>query len=660
MPRTAGRRTAAPTCSIAASIDAPVNGTAGDCIRARLRARLARAFAGAFRRQRSASPRRAAAPAGRGEPEGARRSPWQVRVFSRRAQRAARSRRAAGRVALRNRPHARADRGPRQSDRDRRPAAKGPVRRHRHALEEARAGARAAGCERREAAGSVRRSRRSYPRRGEGLPGGARPVQARQLPHGGLGDAGLPGDVSRQLARAQCAVLDRHGLLRAARLQKRDRRAAQAPHGVARQPEGARRDAEHRKRAGNDGRPPRRAKNPRRPDRALSLEQRRDEREAAPGRLPEALNEPDPAQLARLVTAGAFLLAFIFGAVGNKTRFCTMGAVSDWVNMGDLGRMRMWLLAIAVALLGSSALQLAGVVDLSKSIYPGPNFTWLSYVVGGFLFGVGMTLGSGCGSKTLIRIGAGGLTSVIVYVFLGIAAYMTLRGLLGAFRVGVLEKASLSLAPGQDLPSLLSTGLGLSKAAWTAALAAVVGGAILAFVYASREFRSSFDYTLGGVVTGLVVVGGWYVSGHIGHLAEDPNTLQEAFVATNSGRMESFSFVSPMAYTLDYLMLWTDKSKIITYGIASAAGVIAGSAAYALATRTFRWEGFRDAEDTASHIIGGMLMGFGGICALGCTIGQAISGVSTLALGSIITFVFIVLGSAATMKLQYWRIAREG
>jgi len=143
------------------------------------------------------------------------------------------------------------------------------------------------------------------------------------------------------------------------------------------------------------------------------------------------LNDPDPAQLARLVTAGAFLLAFIFGAVGNKTRFCTMGAVSDWVNMGDLGRMRMWLLAIAVALLGSSALQVAGVVDLSKSIYPGPNFTWLSYVLGGFLFGVGMTLGSGCGSKTLIRIGAGNLKSVIVYVFLGIAAYTAARLLNG-------------------------------------------------------------------------------------------------------------------------------------------------------------------------------------------------------------------------------------
>jgi uncharacterized protein len=350
---------------------------------------------------------------------------------------------------------------------------------------------------------------------------------------------------------------------------------------------------------------------------------------------------------AAYVTGGAFVLAFIFGAVGNKTHFCTMGAVSDWVNMGDTGRLRMWLLAIAVALLGSSALHLGGVIDLSKSIYPGPNFTWLSYLVGGFLFGVGMTLGSGCGSKTLIRVGAGNLKSLVVYIVLGIAAYMTLRGLFGAFRVGVLEKAAITLPQGQDLPSLLG---------WNrAVLAALIGGAMLAFVYASKQFRASFDYTLGGVVTGLVVVGGWYVSGHLGHVAEDPNTLQEAFVATNTGRMESFSFVAPFAFTLEYLMLWTDKSRIITYGIASAAGVIAGSAAYALATRTFRWEGFRDAEDTANHILGGILMGFGGITALGCTIGQAITGFSTLALGSIMTFAAIVAGSAATMRYQYWR-----
>ena len=372
------------------------------------------------------------------------------------------------------------------------------------------------------------------------------------------------------------------------------------------------------------------------------------------------MNEITPAQLAPTVAWSAFALAFVFGAVGNKTNFCTMGAVSDWVNMGDKGRLRMWLLAIAVAILGSNALHLAGVIDLSKSIYLSPNFTWLSYVVGGSLFGVGMTLGSGCGSKTLIRIGGGNLKSLVVFVFLGIAAYMTLRGLFGAFRVGALEPVALTLAGGQDLPSIAARLAGGSRETWIVALSLLLGLGLLAYVYGSKDFRENFDFSLGGTVTGLVVVGGWLVSGKIGYLAEDPNTLQEAFVATNTGRMESFSFVSPMAFTLEYLMLWTDKSKIITYGIASAAGVIAGSAAWALATKTFRWEGFRDAEDTAMHMLGGILMGFGGITALGCTVGQGITGFSTLALGSIVTFVFIVIGSAAAMKFQYWRMTREG
>src|SRR6185503_15841863 len=170
--------------------------------------------------------------------------------------------------------------------------------------------------------------------------------------------------------------------------------------------------------------------------------------------LHSVLMGPSAAEIAPYVAWSAFALAFVFGAVGNKTNFCTMGAVSDWVNMGDLNRMRMWLLAIGVAILGANGLALAGVIDLSKSIYPGPNFTWLSYLLGGFLFGVGMTLGSGCGSKTLIRIGTGNLKSLVVFIVAGIAAYMTLRGLFGVFRISVLEKASMTFTAGQDLPTL--------------------------------------------------------------------------------------------------------------------------------------------------------------------------------------------------------------
>jgi hypothetical protein len=163
---------------------------------------------------------------------------------------------------------------------------------------------------------------------------------------------------------------------------------------------------------------------------------------------------------------------------------------------------------------------------------------------------------------------------------------------------------------------------------------------------------------IGGVLIGAVIVGGWYVSGHIGYLAEDPATLEEKFVATNSGRAESFSFTAPLAYLLELLILWTDQSRVMTFGIAGVLGMLVGSAAMALATGTFRWEGFTTTEDLVNHVVGGMLMGFGGVTALGCTIGQGLTGVSTLALGSFLAFGAIIAGCVAANKYQMWRLER--
>jgi uncharacterized membrane protein YedE/YeeE len=370
------------------------------------------------------------------------------------------------------------------------------------------------------------------------------------------------------------------------------------------------------------------------------------------------MGDVSPASLIPMVVWGGFVLGFVFGFFGNKTNFCTMGAVSDVVNMGDWNRMRMWLLAIAVAILGATTLEYADVIKLSNSIYQTPNFTWLSYIVGGLVFGIGMTLASGCGSKTLIRVGGGNLKSLVVLVFMAIAAYMTLRGMFGAFRVNVLEQATIQMAGNQDIPSILSRMLGAERRMVLLVTALVVSGALLLFAFMKREFRE-VDYVLGGIVTGLVVVGGWYLSGKLGYIAEHPDTLQEAWVATNTGRMESFSFVAPQAFLLELLMLWTDTSKIVTFGIASALGVIVGSMAYAFASKSFRLEAFRDASDMIRHIVGGIMMGFGGVVALGCTVGQGITGFSTLALGSIITFLAIVAGSAATMKYEYWTMEDE-
>lgn len=353
----------------------------------------------------------------------------------------------------------------------------------------------------------------------------------------------------------------------------------------------------------------------------------------------------------------AFAAGAVFGFVANRTSFCTMGAVSDVVNMGDWNRMRMWVLAMAVAVLGTAALQLAGLFDASKSIYTASRLNWLSHLVGGLCFGVGMTLASGCGSKTLIRLGGGNLKSLVVFTFLAIGAYMTMRGLFGVWRVRFLDSVATELPHGQDLPAFL-TAAGVAPASALLAAAGSVGGALLLWALARREAWRT-DILLGGIAVGAVVVGGWYVSGHLGYIAEHPETLEEAFVATNSGRAESLTFVAPLAYTLELLLLWSDTSRIVTFGIASTLGVIAGSLAYAVLSRSFRLEGFRDAGDLVRHIVGGLLMGFGGVTGLGCTIGQGVSGISTLALGSFLTTAAIIAGSAATMKIQYWLLMRE-
>ena len=364
-----------------------------------------------------------------------------------------------------------------------------------------------------------------------------------------------------------------------------------------------------------------------------------------------------PDHLATLVVALAFALAFVFGAVAQRVNFCTMGAIADIANFGDWRRMRMWLLAIAVAVAGTGLMQWLGWIDIGKSIYTSAQVPWLSHIVGGFLFGFGMTLASGCGSKTLIRAGAGNLKSLIVMVFLAAAAYMTLKGAFAPLRAYGLDAVRFGVAAKtSDLPAIaIASGAAASVRTW---LPLVVAFALGFFVFANRDFRASPELIVGGIVIGAVIVAGWYVSAHLGYLAEDPDTLQEKFVATNSGRAESFSFVSPIAYLLELLLLWTDASRVVTFGIAGVLGMVAGSAAMALSMRTFRWEGFGSVEDISNHVVGGVLMGFGGVTALGCTIGQGLSGVSTLAVGSIIALVSIIAGCLAAVRYQGWRIER--
>jgi hypothetical protein len=358
---------------------------------------------------------------------------------------------------------------------------------------------------------------------------------------------------------------------------------------------------------------------------------------------------------ALVVVWGGFVLAFIFGAVANKGNFCIMGAISDVVNIGHWGRMRMWLLAVAVAIIGTNLLHYSGQVDLTKSVYQRPVLPWLSLLLGGALFGVGMTISAGCTNKNLVRLGGGSLRSLVVLVFLAISAYMTLKGLFAQWRSSYLDPVAIDLTT----LGLANPGLGTLVAKFTGlpgptALLATLGGVgvlLLVFVFIDARFRRNQVQVIGALVLGLLVVAGWYLTGHLGY-GENPETLEMAYFATNTRTLESMSFVAPTAYSLELFVLWTDKSLRISFGIASVAGVVLGSFAYAIVSRQFRWEGFASLQDLRTQLTGAVLMGFGGVTAMGCTVGQGMSGLSTLALGSLLAVASIVAGAVATMQWQ--------
>lgn len=375
----------------------------------------------------------------------------------------------------------------------------------------------------------------------------------------------------------------------------------------------------------------------------------------------------------------AFLLAFIIGVTANKTNFCTMGAVSDMVNIGDYSRFRAWLLAISVAITGVIILESSEMMNVDGTFppYRDTQIIWLENLLGGFLFGIGMTFASGCGNKTLVRIGGGNIKSIIVLFVVGVIAfYMTNpfpdsdKTLYSVLFYEWVSPTSITLNHASDLGSFINPESAASARLY---MGIVIVALLLVYIFKSSEFRSGFDNILGGVVIGLVVVAAWYVSSNINVISEEePYTLSSYHESwdmladddegkPSSGRTlntQSFTFVNPMGQTYNYVATGFNSSYL-TFGLISVFGVVIGSLFWSVISKGFRIEWFVNFQDFLMHFIGATLMGFGGTLALGCTFGQAITGVSTLAVGSILTFIAIIFGSALTMKMQYYKMLYE-
>lgn len=330
-----------------------------------------------------------------------------------------------------------------------------------------------------------------------------------------------------------------------------------------------------------------------------------------------------------LVNIAGFVLGIVFGAAVQRSNFCTMGAISDMVLMGDGNRLRSWALAIAVAMLGSQMLHLAGLIDLGEAIYTTTNLGWLGAIIGGLLFGFGMVLAGGCGSRTLVRLGAGNLKSLLVVLMIGIAGYATLRGLIGPVRLWLEGWSMIDLGTagfaGQALPDLLGGGV---TTRWILSLA--IPAALLIWIFRDPRFRRQPLLIGAGIIIGLTVVGGWAATGILGADDFEPAPLV------------SMTFVAPVGNALQYLMTFTGAT--LDFGISTVGGVIAGAFLMSRLDGSFRLESFANAQDVLSHVTGGVLMGIGGVTALGCTVGQGLTGVATLALGSFVALAGIVIG----------------
>jgi len=329
---------------------------------------------------------------------------------------------------------------------------------------------------------------------------------------------------------------------------------------------------------------------------------------------------------------GGLTVGVLFGAVVFATNFCAMGSLSDIHNFGDWRRFRAWMLAGATALLGAQLLHAAGIVDLGKSMYlAGSGLNWAGHILGGLMLGFGMVFTGGCPSRNLARAGAGDLRSLLTLVVLGLFAYMAIRGIFAPPRAALEQATSLG-APTQSIGHMLATTAGLSYTAGALLVTALVAAAVLAYCFADKSFRTSSVHIFSGVAIGLIVVAGWALTG----LAYDD-------MATKPAAPISLTYVRPAGDALQWLVLFTAE-PMPGFGTASVLGALIGACAAALAMGRFRIATFSDTGDTLRNLAGAALMGLGGVMALGCTIGQGITGVSTLAVSSFLSLAAIVAG----------------
>jgi uncharacterized membrane protein YedE/YeeE len=375
-----------------------------------------------------------------------------------------------------------------------------------------------------------------------------------------------------------------------------------------------------------------------------------------------------------LVLGLALLLGFGLGGFMQLTHFCTMGAMADIVLFKSFQRAKLFALTLAVALIGTQTLVLLKWININHTVYDNDQLLWLSHSLGGLCFGSGMVLAGGCVSKNLLRLGTGSLKALTVLTVVALSAAMTVRGIFSPLRTNGLDLLLLQIPNTLQQYFINGSNIYLNtylntyfnsyfnsyfnnylntyfiKPDIALFIVSLTIGLGLILWSVSKPDERTFKHCGAGLAIGSLIIMGWVLSGVLAYVPEHPDTLQEAFLSTVSNKMENILPVASLVSWLNYLLLFSDSSQVMTLAMAISLGMVLGSAAVCLYQKNFHWQGFSDSRDWAYHILGAGLMGFGGVLAMGCSISHGLGGLSVLSLSSLLTFIAIVLGAMFTLK----------
>lgn len=328
-----------------------------------------------------------------------------------------------------------------------------------------------------------------------------------------------------------------------------------------------------------------------------------------------------------IATAIGLFGGVLLGLAARLGRFCTLGAIEDYLYGNNDKRLKMWILAIGTAVVGSFGLMAIGLFDPANSFYLSQQWSPLASIVGGGLFGYGMAMAGNCGYGAVARLGGGDLRSFVIVLVMGISAYAALSGPLAWIRVGIFPPP-----PAAEYPNGIAHTIGAFTGLSVPSIGIVIGALLVAFALSTHALRRDRSAVFWSVAVGVAVISAWAGMQYVNSNGFDDLPLA------------SHTFSAPVGETILYAM--TASGQTLSFGIGSVAGVWIGAFLGSLIKGHFRWEACEDPRELRRQIVGAGMMGGGAVIAVGCSIGQGLTAFSLLAYSAPVTLIAIFLGAA--------------